>query len=136
MKKLSKKANRYLHVKLRNKLKEDIMKGSEGGKAGQWSARKSQMLALAYKNAGGKYIGGKSKEAKSLDKWTKQKWRTKSGKPSLETGERYFPEKLVKSMTPSQYAYETKRKRESMKEGKQFAKYSKKTIKLVNKLKN
>ena len=39
---------------------------------------------------------------KSLKKWTKQKWRTKSGKPSLQTGERYLPEAAIKSMSPQE----------------------------------
>jgi len=117
----------YSNPKLREKLKKILMASDKGGKPGQWSARKSQMLASAYENAGGKYIGVKSKEAKSLDKWTKQKWTTKSGKPSLKTGERYFPEKLIKNMTPSEYAYETRKKREAMKKGDQYADWSERT---------
>ena len=44
------------------------------------------------------------KSQKSLKEWTKQKWRTKSGKKSSETGERYLPEKAIKSLTAAQYA--------------------------------
>ena len=69
------------------------------------------------------------KSQKSLRKWTKQKWRTKSGKPSSKTGERYLPERLLKSMTSSEYAYETRKKRKAKKAGKQRAKYSRKTRK-------
>jgi len=69
------------------------------------------------------------KSQKSLRRWTKQKWRTKSGKPSSKTGERYLPERLLKSMTSSEYAYETRKKRKAKKAGKQRAKYSKKTRK-------
>tara|TARA_R100000773_G_C4140718_1_gene67231 strand:+ start:90 stop:329 length:240 start_codon:yes stop_codon:yes gene_type:complete len=69
------------------------------------------------------------KSQKSLRRWTKQKWRTKSGKPSLKTGERYLPERLLKSMTKSEYAYETRKKRKATKAGKQRAKYSRKTRK-------
>jgi hypothetical protein len=51
------------------------------------------------------------KSQKSLRRWTKQKWRTKSGKPSSKTGERYLPASLIKSMSSSEYAYETRKKR-------------------------
>lgn len=57
---------------------------------------------------------------KSLKDWTKQKWRTKSGKPSGETGERYLPEKAIKSLSSAEYAATTKAKREGTKAGKQF----------------
>ena len=69
------------------------------------------------------------KSQKSLRRWTKQKWRTKSGKPSSRTGERYLPERLIKAMTSSEYAYETRKKRKATKAGKQRAKYSRKTRK-------
>lgn len=59
---------------------------------------------------------------KSLDKWTDQKWRTKSGKPSSETGERYLPEKAIKSLSAAEYAATTKAKREGTAKGKQFVK--------------
>jgi hypothetical protein len=69
------------------------------------------------------------KSQKSLRRWTKQKWRTKSGKPSSKTGERYLPASLIKSMSSSEYAYETRKKRKAKKSGKQRAKYSRKTRK-------
>ena len=62
---------------------------------------------------------------KSLKDWTKQKWRTKSGKPSGETGERYLPEKAIKSLSSAEYAATTKAKREGTKAGKQFVKQPK-----------
>lgn len=58
---------------------------------------------------------------KSLVEWTKQKWRTKSGKPSSKTGERYLPEAAIKALTPAEYAATTRAKREAKKRGKQFA---------------
>ena len=62
-------------------------------------------------------------------RWTKQKWRTKSGKPSSKTGERYLPERLIKAMSSSQYAYETRKKRKATKAGKQRARIFKSTRK-------
>ena len=69
------------------------------------------------------------KSQKSLRRWTKQKWGTKSGKPSRKTGERYLPQRLLKAMTKSEYAYETRKKRKATKAGKHRAKYSRKTRK-------
>lgn len=66
---------------------------------------------------------------KSLDKWTQQKWRTKSGKPSGETGERYLPEKAIKALYPAEYAATTKAKREGTAKGKQFVKQPKEVAK-------
>jgi len=63
---------------------------------------------------------------KSLKDWGAQKWRTKSGKPSSETGERYLPEKAIKALSAAEYAATTKAKREGTKEGKQFVKQPKK----------
>lgn len=61
-----------------------------------------------------------AKPQKSLKAWTKQKWTTKSGKPSSETGERYLPEKAIKALSPAEYASTTKAKRAGKAEGKQF----------------
>ena len=63
----------------------------------------------------------KRKPQQSLDAWTRQNWRTKSGKPSLETGERYLPERAIKSLSSSEYAATTRAKRKAMKSGKQFS---------------
>ena len=57
---------------------------------------------------------------KSLKDWTAQKWRTKSGKPSSKTGERYLPEAAIKALSPAEYAATTKAKRAGKKAGKQF----------------
>ena len=62
---------------------------------------------------------------RSLRKWTEQKWRTKSGKKSSETGERYLPEKAIKALSSSEYAATTKAKREGTKRGRQFVKQPK-----------
>lgn len=62
---------------------------------------------------------------KSLKAWTKQKWRTKSGKPSSATGERYLPEAAIKSLSPQEYAATTRAKRAGKAAGKQFVKQPK-----------
>ena len=62
---------------------------------------------------------------KSLNAWTGQKWRTKSGKPSAKTGERYLPTAAIKALSPSEYAATTRAKREGTRAGKQFVKQPK-----------
>ena len=59
------------------------------------------------------------KSQKSLKDWTKQKWRTKSGKPSAKTGERYLPSAAINSLSSSEYAATTRAKRQGKKAGKQ-----------------
>jgi hypothetical protein len=57
---------------------------------------------------------------KSLKDWTAQKWRTKSGKRSSDTGERYLPEAAIKGLSSAEYAATTRAKRAGKKAGKQF----------------
>lgn len=74
---------------------------------------------------------------KSLRAWTKQKWRTKSGKPSTQgseaTGERYLPEAAIKALSDSEYARSSMLKRKATKAGKQFSKQPKKIADKVRK---
>ena len=69
------------------------------------------------------------KSQQSLKNWTKQKWRTKSGKKSSETGERYLPTAAIKSLSPQEYAATTRAKRRGTRAGKQFVKQPKKISK-------
>ena len=66
-----------------------------------------------------------AKSQKSLKSWTKQKWRTKSGKKSSETGERYLPTSAIQSLTSAEYAATSRAKREGTRKGKQFVKQPK-----------
>ena len=61
----------------------------------------------------------------SLKNWSAQKWRTKSGKPSSKTGERYLPEAAIKALSPQEYARTTAAKRKGKAKGKQFVKQPK-----------
>ena len=92
---------------------------------GKHSARAMQLAVKYYKDAGGTYKG-KKKKSNKLSKWTKQKWKTKSGKPSSKTGERYLPKKAIESLSSKEYAATTKAKRAGTKKGKQFVKQPKK----------
>ena len=69
------------------------------------------------------------KSQKSLKNWTKQKWRTKSGKPSAKTGERYLPEKAREALSDSEYASTTAAKRKDKAAGKQHSPQPKKIAK-------
>ncbi len=106
-----------------------VKAGGKGGDPGQWSARKAQLATQRYKKSGGGYKGPKTEAQKSLSKWTKEDWGTKSGKPSTQgakaTGERYLPKKAREALSPSEYASTTKAKREGTKAGKQFVKQPK-----------
>lgn len=123
----------YTKPALRERLKKKIMAGTKGGKAGQWSARKAQLLAQEYEKAGGGYKGGKSSAQKSLSKWTNQKWGTKSGKNSTQgkdaTGERYLPKAAREKLTDKEYAQTSAKKRKDTKAGKQHSKQPKKIAK-------
>jgi hypothetical protein len=69
-------------------------------------------------------VNAKKKPQKSLDKWTKEEWGTKSGKPSTQgpkaTGERYLPKQAIKKLTPAQYKATSDKKRAGTRAGKQF----------------
>ena len=65
------------------------------------------------------------KPQQSLKDWGDQKWRTKSGKKSSDTGERYLPSAAIKSLSPAEYAATTRAKRAGKKAGQQFVKQPK-----------
>jgi len=111
----------YTKPDLRESLKKKIMASSKGGDAGEWSARKAQLLATEYKKAGGGYTGPKKESQKSLSKWTKEKWTTSDGKPS-EGKKRYLPEKAWKALTPAEKKATNAAKAAGNKAGKQFVK--------------
>lgn len=114
--------NNYTKPGLRNKIKNSVMAGSQGGKPGQWSARKAQIVAQRYKAAGGGYSGSKTKAQSNLSKWTKEKWTTSDGKPAIRKSgtTRYLPEKAWKDLSPGQKAATNKKKVKASKQGKQF----------------
>ena len=113
----------YTKPELRSRIKSQVMAGSDGGKPGQWSARKAQLVAQKYEAAGGGYKGPKTKGQKSLAKWTDEKWTTSDGKPAEKpdgTMRRYLPEKAWDKLTPAQKAATNKKKVEASRKGQQF----------------
>jgi len=99
---------------------------AEAKMGGKHSARAMQLAGKIYKDKGGAYTGEKTSAQKSLSKWGKEDWGTKSGKPSGKTGERYLPKKARESLTTSEYAATTKAKRAGTAAGKQFVAQPKK----------
>tara|TARA_R100001015_G_C4595386_1_gene150615 strand:- start:265 stop:501 length:237 start_codon:yes stop_codon:yes gene_type:complete len=73
------------------------------------------------------------KSQKSLKNWGKQNWKTKSGKKSSETGERYLPAKAISALSSAEYAATSKKKREDKAKGKQHSKQPKSIAKKVRK---
>jgi hypothetical protein len=110
--------------KLWEKVKKQVTKSEKGGKPGQWSARKAQMATAEYKKEGGGYAGKKTAD-NHLRQWTDEEWGTKSGKESGKTGERYLPKKARESLTDTEYAASTAKKRADTRKGKQFSKQPK-----------
>ncbi|MDR6789507.1 hypothetical protein J2Y58_002880 [Sphingomonas sp. BE138] len=102
------------------KVKDEITAGAKGGKQGQWSARKAQMAVAEYKKRGGGYKGGKD-DHNSLHQWTEERWGTKSGHRSGDTGERYLPKQARDDLTDEEYARTSAKKRADTKKGKQFS---------------
>ena len=128
MKKVAIKSDNLLWKKIVSEIKK---KSAYGTSAGQWSARKAQAAVKAYKKAGGEYISY-DKSATSLHKWTEQKWKTKSGKKSSVTGERYLPSMAIESLSNEEYKLTSNKKKKDSLVGKQF---SKQPISIARKIK-
>lgn len=106
------------------KIKKKVTRGSKGGKAGQWSARKAQLAVKLYKEAGGGYEG-KKRKSNALKKWTEQDWQY-AGEPKKS---RYLPKKAIKALTVQEKAATNRAKKEGTKKGKQFVPQPKKIAK-------
>lgn len=114
---------RYTRPALRERLKKKIQASDKGGKPGQWSARKSQLLAQEYKKEGGGYVGGKGESQKSLDSWTKESWQTREGTTRARHGRttsRYLPKKAWDALSEGEKDATEKKKRSASRRGKQF----------------
>jgi hypothetical protein len=112
----------YTKPDVRERIKNRIMAGSRGGKPGQWSARKAQLLAMEYRKAGGGYRGKPKKAQRSLKKWTREKWTTSDGKPAIRQSgtTRYLPAKAWSKLTPAQRTATNKKKTIGSRKGRQF----------------
>lgn len=122
------------------KLWEQSKAQAKAKMGGKHSARAMQLAGKIYREKGGGYTGEKTAAQKSMSKWTKEDWGTKSGKNSTvgpkATGERYLPKKARESLSPSEYAATTRAKREGTAKGKQFVAQPKRIAKKTAKFRD
>lgn len=118
-----KAAKNYDKPDLREKIKEEITAGDKGGKPGQWSARKAQLLTHEYEKAGGGYLDDKRTESQQhLATWTKEDWQTSDGKPADRDGgtTRYLPKEAWDELSPAEKKATNAKKQAGSKAGEQF----------------
>jgi hypothetical protein len=114
---------RYTKPELREQLKEEIQASDKGGRPGQWSARKSQLLTQEYKKRGGGFEGPKDERQKALQRWGNEKWQTREGgtraRHDGET-ERYLPKEAWKQLSPEERRATDAKKRNESRTGRQY----------------
>lgn len=122
--KKSSSSGNYTKPELREKIKKKVVAGSKGGRPGQWSARKAQLVTNEYKAEGGGFKNGRSKAQKSLKAWGEEKWHTSDGKKAThgQTTHRYLPDKAWKELSPSERKATDRKKVSASRRGKQFVK--------------
>lgn len=114
---------RYTKPELREQIKKDIQASDRGGKPGQWSARKSQLLTKEYKRRGGGYEGPKDDRQKSLQRWGAEDWQTSEGSTrARRNGEtsRYLPKQAWAELSDEERRATDRKKRETSRTGRQF----------------
>lgn len=114
--------DKYTDPALRERIKAKVVREDKGGRPGQWSARKAQMVAHEYEAAGGKYKGGKDEAQQNLTAWGDEHWTTQDGKPARRKDgmHRYLPEKAWEKLSPAEKRSTEKKKLAGDKRGKQF----------------
>ena len=112
----------YTKPKLRDSIKKKVTAEAKGGKPGQWSARKAQLVTNEYKAAGGGFAKKKTASQKSLQTWGEEKWTTADGKKAERKGgtTRYLPEKAWENLSDDQKAATNEKKKRGSRSGKQF----------------
>ena len=114
---------RYTKPEMREQIKEEIKASDKGGRPGQWSARKSQLVTQEYKKRGGGFLGEKDERQKSLQRWGNEKWQTKDGDTRARHGgttSRYLPKKAWDELSESEKKATDTKKREASRSGRQF----------------
>jgi hypothetical protein len=112
---------KYTDPELRARLKRNLKRSSKGGRPGQWSARKSQLLVQEYERQGGGYLGGKDAAARSLERWTAQDWQTQTSSRRARGPSgmaRYLPREAWRRLSPQQRREAEATKRRAEREGK------------------
>ncbi len=115
---------KYTKPDLRRQLKEDIKQSDKGGKPGQWSARKSQLLVQEYEKHGGGYKQDcKDEAARSLEEWTEQNWQTIDGDgDARENGitKRYLPAAVWNNLSEAAKREAERTKEQGSESGEQY----------------
>lgn len=122
-KKKSSSAN-YTKPELRERIKKKVVAGGKGGRPGQWSARKAQLVTNEYKAEGGGFKNSRNSAQKSLKSWGDEKWQTSDGKKAArgKTMHRYLPDKAWKELSPSERKATDRKKVAASRRGRQFVK--------------
>jgi hypothetical protein len=100
----SRRRSCYTDPALRERIRRRILAGSKGGRPGQWSAVKANLVANAYRAAGGRYCGRRSAAQRSMVKWNTERWRTLDGRPAVRGSRtaRFLPDAAWRALTPAQ----------------------------------
>jgi hypothetical protein len=134
-----KHAEKYTNPELREQIKQELMASDKGGKPGQWSARKSQMLAKEYEKRGGGYTGPKDEAAKSLEAWMEQGWQTQEGDDRARKNgktSRYLPKEVWDQLSPEEKQEAERTKAKGSKGGGQHVAYTSAVKRAMHNVKN
>jgi hypothetical protein len=115
-------ATNYDKPEMRERIKARVTAGDKGGRPGQWSARKAQLVAREYEAAGGGYRGPPAPGQSHLRQWTAERWQTKDGSPAggAQSMHRYLPKEAWDRLTPAEREATDKKKVAGGRGGKQF----------------
>ena len=120
-------AEKYTKPDLRRQIKDELMQSDKGGKPGQWSARKSQLLVQEYEKQGGGYKkNDKDDAARSLEEWGEQNWQTQDGSEAIQDDKtkRYLPEAVWKRLSPEEKQAAERIKQQASQEGEQYVEWT------------
>jgi hypothetical protein len=112
----------YTQPELREKIKEQVLAGGKGGRPGQWSARKAQLVVHEYETHGGGYKRPRNTAQKSLKEWGDEQWRTANGNKAVQGAEthRYLPHAAWKKLSPAERKATDVRKVTASRRGQQY----------------
>lgn len=118
---------KYTKPDLRRDIKDDLMQSDKGGKPGQWSARKSQLLVQEYEKQGGGYKDDeKDQSAKSLEQWSEEDWQTQGGSSKARQDDktkRYLPKAVWDKLSAAEKKEAEKSKQKASKSGQQHVEW-------------
>lgn len=120
-------ADKYTKPELREAIKEELQVSDKGGKPGEWSARKSQLLVQEYERRGGGYTSDKKDEAaRSLAEWTAQDWQTSQGDAGARANgatKRYLPRQVWDKLSDAEKREAERTKRRGSRKGEQYVEW-------------